>query len=79
MAPVHCHEGWFLPGEPLEWGELVKLIGPASAAVARHDGMLSALENRRLAGRRTAEVVDLDAACPIPMERRAWWPSSAIA
>lgn len=45
MAPVHCHEGRFPRGERLEWGELVPLIGPVSAAVARHDGMLSALEN----------------------------------
>ena len=73
MAPVHYHEGRF------PHGERVPLIGPASAAVARHDGMLSALENRPLAGRRCAEVVDMDSACPIPVERRAWWPSSAIA
>lgn len=79
MAPVHYHEGRFLPGERVEWRELVPLIGPVSAAVSRHDGMLSALENRPLAGRRCAEVVDLDSACAIPVGRRALWPSSAIA
>ena len=48
MAPVHYHEGRFPPGERLEWGELVPLIGPASAAVARYDGMLSAVPNPRI-------------------------------
>ena len=48
MAPVHYHEGRFPPHDRLEWGELVPLIGPASAAVARYDGMLSALPNPRI-------------------------------
>ena len=48
MAPVHYGEGRFPPGERLEWGELVPLIGPASAAVARYDGMLSAVPNPRI-------------------------------
>ena len=48
MAPVHYHEGRFPPGERLEWGELIPLIGQASAAVARFDGMLSAVPNPRI-------------------------------
>ena len=41
---VRYHEGAFPPKE-LDWGRLVPLIGPASAAVARYDGMLSAVPN----------------------------------
>ena len=78
MAPVHYHEGRFPPGERQEWEEPGPLIGPASP-VARHDGMLSALGNRPFADHGGVEVVDPDAACPIPMERRAWRPSPAIA
>ena len=40
--PVHYHEGRFPPKE-LDWPRLVPLIGPASAAVARYDGMLAAI------------------------------------
>lgn len=42
--PVHYHEGKFPPGD-LEWARLVPMIGPASAAVARYDGMLAAIPN----------------------------------
>ncbi len=44
IGPVHYHEGRFPPGE-LDWARLVPLIGPASAAVARYDGMLAAIPN----------------------------------
>ncbi len=43
-CPVHYHEGKFPPKE-LDWAKLVPLIGPASAAVARYDGMLAAIPN----------------------------------
>ena len=43
-GPVHYHEGKFPPGE-LNLTRLVPLIGPASAAVARYDGMLAAIPN----------------------------------
>jgi len=42
--PVHYHEGAF-PPDALDWSALIPLIGPASAAVARYDGMLSAVHN----------------------------------
>lgn len=44
MAPVAYHEGRF-PPETLEWPGLLPLIGPAAAAVARYDGMLTAVPN----------------------------------
>ncbi len=44
MPPVYSHEGKF-PPEKLEWERLIPLIGPASAAVARYDGILSAIPN----------------------------------
>ncbi len=44
MPPVHYHEGAF-PPDTFDWPELIPLIGPASAAVARYDGMLSAVPN----------------------------------
>ncbi|NOY85751.1 MAG: Fic family protein [Deltaproteobacteria bacterium] len=44
MAPAYYHEGGF-PPEKLEWEHLIPLIGPASAAVARYDGILSAVPN----------------------------------
>lgn len=43
-GPVHYHEGAF-PPESLRWEELIPLLGPASAAVARYDGMLAAIPN----------------------------------
>jgi Fic family protein len=42
--PVHYHEGNFPPRD-LEWARLVPMIGPASAAVARYDGILAAIPN----------------------------------
>lgn len=45
MAPVYYHEEKFPPEERLDWSILVPLIGPAVAAVARYDGILSAVPN----------------------------------
>ena len=42
MPPVYYHEGRFPPEERLDWSKLIPLIGRASAAVARYDGMLGA-------------------------------------
>lgn len=42
--PVHYHAGGFPPTE-LNWSHLVTLIGKANAAVARYDGLLSAIPN----------------------------------
>ena len=44
-APVRYREGNFPPEARLDWPKLVPLIGPAAAAVARYDGMLSAVPN----------------------------------
>ena len=44
MPPVYYHEGAF-PPEKLEWERLIPLIGPANAAVARYDGILSSIPN----------------------------------
>lgn len=46
MPPVQYHEGQFPPD--LDWASLVPLIGPASAAVARYDGILAAIPNPAL-------------------------------
>ena len=48
MAPVHYHTGRFPPEERLDWRELIPLIGPAAAAVARYDGTLAAVPNPRV-------------------------------
>lgn len=45
--PVTYHEGKF-PPKDLDWGQLVPLIGPANAAVARYDGMLTAVPNAHI-------------------------------
>ena len=42
---VHYHEGRFPPDDRLDWRKLVPLIGPATAAVARFDGILGAIPN----------------------------------
>lgn len=42
--PVRYQTGCFPPGA-LDWPQLIPLIGPASASVARYDGLLSALPN----------------------------------
>lgn len=44
MAAVPYHDGQFPPSE-LDWPRLIPLLGPASAAVARYDGMLAAVPN----------------------------------
>ena len=42
--PVQYHDGRF-PPESLEWKQLIPLIGPANAALARFDGTLGAIPN----------------------------------
>ncbi|HCP76930.1 MAG: cell filamentation protein Fic [Pusillimonas sp.] len=44
MAAVHYQLGDFPPAE-LDWPQLIPLLGPASAAVARYDGTLAAVPN----------------------------------
>ena len=58
MAPVHYHAGRFPPCD-LDWSALTPLIGPATAAIARYDGMLAAAPNSNvlLAPLRTREAV----------------------
>ena len=43
MPPVFYHEGRFPPDQRLDWQRLIPLLGPAYSAVARYDGMLSAV------------------------------------
>lgn len=46
MASVKYHEGKFPPAnEQLDWAQLLPLIGPASAAVARYEGVLHSIPN----------------------------------
>lgn len=42
--PVHYHPGDF-PPQKIEWEQLIPLLGPANAAVARYDGTLAAVVN----------------------------------
>lgn len=42
MPPVHYRPGAFPPQDCLDWAQLIPLIGPASASVARYDGLLAA-------------------------------------
>ena len=44
MAPVMYHLGKFPPAN-LDWLKLIPLIGPAYTAIARYDGVLSAVPN----------------------------------
>jgi Fic family protein len=44
MSPIKYHTGKFPPGNII-WESLVPLLGPANAAVARYDGVLSAIPN----------------------------------
>ena len=44
MAVVSYHTGKF-PPEDLAWSRVIPLIGPATAALARYDGMLAAIPN----------------------------------
>ena len=46
MPPVPYHEGRFPPD--LDWASLIPFIGPASAAIARYDGVLTAIPNPAL-------------------------------
>lgn len=46
-APVHYHLGKF-PPKDLDWPHLIPLIGPASAGLARYDGLLSAIPNAHI-------------------------------
>jgi len=43
-TPVHYHLGECPPGN-LDWSRLIPLIGPATAGLARYDGLLSAIPN----------------------------------
>jgi Fic family protein len=45
--PVHYHLGKF-PPRSLDWAALIPWIGPASAGLARYDGLLSATPNVRV-------------------------------
>ena len=45
MKPVQYHEGRFPPEGQLDWQRLIPLIGPATSALARYDGMLAAIPN----------------------------------
>ena len=45
MPAVHYHKGGFPPEERLDWSVLIPLIGPATEAVARYDGVLAAIPN----------------------------------
>ena len=42
--PVRYHSGKF-PPKDLDWPRLIPLIGPASASLARYDGVLSSIPN----------------------------------
>lgn len=44
MPPIQYHYGKFPPAE-LDWKQLIPLIGPANAALARYDGTLNAVPN----------------------------------
>ncbi|MDF7801897.1 Fic/DOC family N-terminal domain-containing protein [Pontiellaceae bacterium B1224] len=44
MSAVKYHSGKF-PPKTLEWEKLIPLVGPANAAVARYDGVLTAVPN----------------------------------
>lgn len=45
MPPVHYRPGAFPPQDCLDWTQLIPLIGPASASVARYDGLLATLSD----------------------------------
>lgn len=46
-TPVKYHLGKF-PPQKLDWKRLIPLIGPTSAALARYDGLLSAIPNAHI-------------------------------
>ncbi len=43
-GPVQYHVGKF-PPQALDWNRLIPLLGPANAALARYDGLLTAMPN----------------------------------
>ena len=45
MPAAHYQPGNFPPDDRLDWASLVPTIGPATAAVARYDGLLEAVPN----------------------------------
>lgn len=59
MSPVHYRSEGFPPDDRLDWRRLAPLIGPAAAAVARYDSVLTRVPNSRamLAGLRVREAV----------------------
>jgi len=60
-TPVQYHYGAFPPVE-LDWQALIPLIGPASAAVARYDGVIAAIPNRIEGTQATmSEVLEFEA------------------
>ena len=48
MPAVRYHTGRFPPNERIEWQRLLPYIGPAAAALAQYDEMLSTTSNLRL-------------------------------
>ncbi|MFZ4780313.1 MAG: Fic/DOC family N-terminal domain-containing protein, partial [Terrimicrobiaceae bacterium] len=44
---VDYHIGKF-PPKDMDWSELIPLIGPANAGLARYDGLLSAIPNAHI-------------------------------
>lgn len=44
MTPVPYHQGGFPPPQ-LDWQQLIPLLGPASASLARYDGLLEGIPN----------------------------------
>ena len=44
-SPVQYHLGEFPPNE-LNWSQLIPLIGPANAGLARYDGLLFCYSER---------------------------------
>ncbi len=49
MMPVYYHDGRFPPDERLDWQRrLVPLLGPTYSALARYDGMLSAVPDSKI-------------------------------
>jgi len=47
MSPVTYHSGQFPPNN-IDWSELIPLLGPTAAAVARYDSMLRAIPNSNI-------------------------------
>ena len=40
--PIHYHDSAFPPApEQLDWRQLIPLLGPTRAAIARYDGVLA--------------------------------------